>query len=117
MLLSELIELCENIKVELGGADIDPEVRLAIQPHWPFEHRIASVGGVKMNEVGEVYDPQEHYDDCPEDCEQGWDGRDDPDHKRKWEERNDVLKPVLYIGEGGQIGYLSEAGAQAAWNR
>jgi hypothetical protein len=42
MRLSELSELLDEAKYHFGD-DVDPDVRLAIQPSWPFEYSIDNV--------------------------------------------------------------------------
>jgi hypothetical protein len=76
---------------ELEGFDEDTEVRLAMQPSWPFEY---SIGGVT--------EPVE-TDECPE-CEVAWASHDEDgcDAERPDEE----VKDVVYLAEGSQLGYL-----------
>lgn len=69
MTISELIE-------ELEQYDDDTEVRLAIQPSYPFQHTIADVVEVDFSEGGE------DEDDDEDDGETG---------------------TVVYIAEGGQL--------------
>ena len=53
MRLSELLELLEDIQDSFP--DEDPEVRLAIQPQWPFEYSIHSVGYLEGEGAPVVY--------------------------------------------------------------
>lgn len=76
--LDDVIEELQSLREIYGG---NTEVRLAMQPNWPFEY---SIGGIVVN------DPEEQIDSENED-----EGEDN-------EER-----PVVFIGEGSQIGYLS----------
>lgn len=69
------------------GSD-ETEVRLASQPNWPFEYSIHGVGVAEAHEADEE------------------DGDDE-----------DQDEPIVYIGEGQQLGYLSQAGREAAWGR
>jgi hypothetical protein len=88
-LINELVELQENLGNT--GYDGDPDVSLAIQPHYPFEHRIARVVA--------------HCSRCgysADDCGCADDGLE-PDIK-------------VYIAEGGQVGYLSGSAAEVAWS-
>jgi hypothetical protein len=62
----------------------DTEVRLAFQPSWPFEHSIGEVAAVDPSEPH----PQMEEDDAP--------GK----------------TPVVYLGEGSQLGYLPGAAAR-----
>lgn len=86
--VAELLELLQ---------DVDPtaEVRLAVQPSWPFENEIDSVITAKdVIEAVEVV--------------QGDLGEDD--EEVEWEPLN-----VVYLTDGGQIGYLDPA-VRMAWN-
>jgi hypothetical protein len=85
MTLDTLIEILTDYRDELGG---DAEVRLMTQQQWPFENRICGLtSGQEMNDTS---DEDEDYDS------------DD----------SDVAEDaVVYIVEGGQIGY----GSKRAW--
>ena len=87
--LNTLIEILTDYRDELGG---DTEVRLMTQQQWPFENRICGlVSGQEMNDHGD------DLDDCEE--------RDEDD--------GDVAEDtVVYIVEGGQLGY----GSKRAWD-
>lgn len=75
MTLNELIDTLTDIRDSLTDGDCD--VRLAIQPSWPFEH---SIGRVALVENAED------------------------------------TGTTVYIGEGGQLGYLSaDARAELGW--
>lgn len=76
--LDDVIEELQSLREIYGG---DTEVRLAMQPQWSFEY---SIGGIVVN------DPEEQIDaDDDQDCE------------------DDEERPVVFIGEGSQLGYLS----------
>ena len=85
MNLDTLIEILTDYRDELGG---DAEVRLMTQQQWPFENRICGLtSGQEMNDTS---DEDEDYDS------------DD----------SDVAEDaVVYIVEGGQMGY----GSKRAW--
>lgn len=56
MNLNDLIAMLQDAEQELGGA---AEVRLAVQPSWPFEHRIGNDlaiadGVVYLAEAGQI---------------------------------------------------------------
>ena len=87
MNLDTLIEILSDYRDELGG---DAEVRLMTQQQWPFENRICGVtSGQDMNDTT---------------------GDEDEDGDR---EDGDVAEDaVVYIVEGGQIGY----GSKRAWD-
>jgi hypothetical protein len=76
---------------QLEDFNPDSEVRLAIQPSWPFEHFIGNVVSVELTD-----------EDADEDEEV-------PDYTNTAEE-------IVYIGEGSQIGYLpGRASSQLGW--
>ena len=84
MTVNELIERLEEYRDELGNV----EVRLMTQSNWPFENGIAGLAsGPEINEAGD-------------------EDSDDED-----DEEDVVANDVLYIVEGGQIGY----GTKRAW--
>lgn len=86
----------------------DFEVKLAVQPSWPFEHRIASVIG-----PDEIQDRINEEAECPE--HEGYlIGHANCDVEFEQEER----PSVIYIAEGGQDGYLnSDAKSALGWGR
>jgi hypothetical protein len=85
MTINDLIERLEEYRDEIGG---DAEVRLMTQQNWPFENSIYGLAsGVEIND--------ESYDDG------------DPDDDGDVEE-----DAILYIVEGGQLGY----GTKRAWD-
>ena len=99
----KIAELIERL-TELAEDFPDAEVRLAIQPSWPFEYSIENVvGPYELGEAareraldrGREYDPED-VDDDPEDVD-------------------DEEPLVVYLAEGGQLGYLSGAAKTAAW--
>ena len=106
MTLSELIshlvdqaqELNPDIEVDIdaiGHLEVDPDVLLAMQPSWPFEHRI---GDVVLHDPLVEWD----YDYGPEPA------TDDPDHGA-WvldREQTSAKPKTIFIGEGGQQDYL-----------
>lgn len=83
MTLGELIERLEELRDDVGD---DAEVRLMTQPNWPFEN---SIRGLTTAEEIARSDEDEDGDDEVE-----------------------VDENVVYIVEGGQIGY----GSKNAWN-
>ena len=70
----------QELIMELEAMNPDSEVRLAMQPQYPFEY---SIGGVV--EVGPDGDPDADFDYDTRDYEQ---------------------PPVVYLSEGSQLGYL-----------
>lgn len=92
MNITDLIEALADIAQEHP----DAEVRLAVQPSWPFEHTIRR-----------VISPEDVADAAHERAaEQGVDFYDDYDP---------AGDPVVYLAEGGQIGYLPASTSAAAW--
>ena len=86
MNLDTLIEILTDYLDELGGV---AEVRLMTQQQWPFENRICGVtSGQEMNDADDDEDDEGDSDD------------------------SDVVEDaVVYIVEGGQLGY----GSKRAW--
>lgn len=90
MNVSELIEILEDM-------DQDAEVRLAFQPNWPFEHSI-----------GQVADMSQAESYC-EECEILWDAHSEnknPCDEERPNGEDENQENVVYIAEGGQMGYL-----------
>ena len=70
-----------ELKEMLDGLDDDTEVRLAMQPAWPFEYSISSVEVIL----------------------------EEKDEEGKDEEGNDLIPTeTVYLVEGEQLGYLPE---------
>ena len=80
MTLNELIEKLTDIRDELGDG-VDPEVRLAEQPRWAMQHRVADVVAVDLND--------DEDEDQDEDDENARPSAAEPRH-------------VVYIAEGSQ---------------
>jgi len=79
MTLLELIESLEHLAEELGEEKAaETEVRLAVQPRWPFEHDLAGIA-------------------LSSDLRRGGEDED--------EESVEVTPPVVYLVEGTQLGY------------
>ena len=120
MTAAELIEL-------LQGVNPDTEVRLAQQPHWPFEY---SVGEMVCVQVGglEVGDAVTFKDDAGSE-RQGTVTKTTSDGLLITDENGELrevpfhqlagyleLTDVLYIGEGTQLGYLpGVASCELGW--
>jgi hypothetical protein len=85
MKLNELIETLQQLAQEYGD---ETEVRLAVQPSWPFEHGIGRIEAVDLN--------------GGEDEDEGEGGGAGPD-----------ANVIVYIGEASQIGYLPGAASRA----
>lgn len=77
MRLSDLIERLQDLAAE---CDTDPEVQLAVQPSWPFAHRLSDVILVDLDADDDEPLPDTAAQEPP--------------------------RRVVYLGEGGQIGYL-----------
>lgn len=86
----------EELIRELEGMDLEAEVRLAMQPNYPFEHTID-----RVEEVGLIEDWCE--DDYTVDG--GWDPEEGYPVDRD-------IETVVYLTEGRQIGYLPEQARQ-----
>lgn len=81
MKLLDLIDRLQEIAEELDEKAGDTDIRIAEQPSWPFENRIFDA---------HLFNP--------EDAE----GEEEEDESAKGD-------PVVYIVDGGQIGYLPSA--------
>ena len=93
MQITELIEELERVRESHGD---EVEVRLAQQPHYPFENEIAG--------VSEPLTP--------------WHFGDDEDDRPSESRNSDkpLEKTVIYIAEGTQIGYLpSKCAEELEW--
>lgn len=80
MNITELIEQLQAFAAEHG----DVEVRLAVQPNWPFEHSIGSVALGQEPIYEGTMDPEDGTVATAE----------------------DEVPAIIYIGEGRQLGYL-----------
>ena len=85
MTVEQLIAALEELADEAGP---DTEVRLAIQPSYPFQH---SIDDVVITGATDLCD----------DCGIGWGGHDED--RCDAEAPDDDEPPVIYIGEGGQL--------------
>jgi hypothetical protein len=105
---------------ELQQLDGDLEVRIAMQPAWPFEHSIEAVVHGKGDSA--VEDGWEALRD-----DDGWHVEHDGDQVagpfdtdfeaqgvavELWEEEQAKHGDVVYLAEGEQIGYLPAAAAK-----
>lgn len=89
MTLAELIQQLNNLAEELGS---DTEVRLAMQPSWPFEYNISQVVAV---DLGEQEQDDDYYIGTGEAVEPQY---------------------IVYLSEGQQIGYLpGQAKTELGW--
>lgn len=95
MTVNELIEMLEEMPE-------DAEVRLAIQPSWPFQHDIDTVA---LDE-GHEHSPSDlmsgdgtwYCEDPKGECDMEWD--EEPTEEELEAEKSG--KPIVYIAEGGQ---------------
>ena len=98
MTVDELIEQLRNLSAAGHG---HATVRLAHQPHYPFEY---STDGLKLHQTN-----QEEIDEIesflftsgkkyPEDADEA---------RQRLEELQEQNETILYIREGAQLGYIS----------
>lgn len=96
MTIDELIELLQSFKEDgIGG---DAEVRLMTQKSWPFEN---SIHGVCSSDDINAEAEQLHRDEAGDDY-------DEDDYELEVDEGRDIV----YIVDGGQLGY----GSNLAWD-
>jgi len=100
-LVDQAVELNPHMMADLdwlADADVDPNVLLAMQPSWPFEHRIGDVV---------LHDPLVEWDDDygpkPDD-----DDSAAQDHWVLQRELAEAEAKTIFIGEGGQQAYLRD---------
>jgi hypothetical protein len=96
-----------DLLAQLESLDPSIEVRLAMQPSWPFEYSIArahlrpKAKPLKSEEEVEAMS-QSDRDRYMEECESGvYADEDDPNQR-------DMFEPILYLTEGQQLRYLPE---------
>jgi len=99
-------------------AQMDPhaEVRLAHQPQWAFEHSIDEVAQVDPPRVME----RAEFDALDEDAQERVMEQADEGEIVLVDEGEPFPdpQPIVYIAEGGQIGYLPQSAARAiGWGR
>ncbi len=100
---------------ELQNMPQDAEVRLAHQPSWPFEYAIDQV--VCAGEDVKLL-TEEQLEAMSDDERQDAENLIDEGRAICWEEGEDLPQPVVYLGEGQQIGYLPGAAAnELGWGR
>jgi hypothetical protein len=101
---------------ELESFERDAQVRIAQQPHWPFEY---SVGEVVEANPSEAYDLVRDGDDWyvlenGEETAGPFQTVGEAERALEAElNRNGPPETVVYIGEGRQLAYLSGAARQA----
>ena len=83
-----------ELKDELEMWPDETEVRLAIQPHYPFEHEVEQAVGVSRHAFVQSTDKDADEYQCGK-CEE-------PEDEHPAE-----AETVFYIAEGYQLGYLS----------
>lgn len=107
MTLNELIEQLTDLQNQLGNED--PEVRLAIQPQWAFEH---SIDQVVLPEQPR-YVTQAEFEAMSEDEQERASEAADRDEVEFLDDNQLRPERVIYIGEGRQVGYLPGTASRA----
>lgn len=103
MTVGELIETLEDMKDQVGE---NAEVRFASQPSWPFEYSIRDAYALTKDE--RRYMAEEAL------REEGMD--EDAIKENLDEDELEQEEDVVYLEEGGQIGYLpGEAKQLLGW--
>lgn len=108
MNISDLIWRLQDIVAEHGE---EVEVRLAIQPEWPFEHGIGDVVVVNNGDQEEMQaDLDANEADMTED--------EIASARLAIMEETERSETIVYLAEAGQIGYLPGAAKNAlGWGR
>lgn len=110
MTLNELIEQLTALQEELGNED--PEVRLAIQPQWAFEH---SIDQVVLPNRPRIITASE-FEAMSEEEQERANEAADRDEVTFLDDGEQAPDRVIYIGEGRQVGYLpGEASRALGW--
>ena len=95
MTIQELIEQLEDIKEQVGE---HAEVRYASQPSWPFENYIRGAHALSKDERREMAIKRMRDE-----------GMDEDEIKENFDEEELANEEdVVYLEEGGQIGYLPD---------
>lgn len=94
MTLSELKRAVDEAIERAEIDDLDPddiEVKLAMQPNWPFEYSVCEAQLITADDLDESEE----------------DGDEDDD--------DDAIEPAFWLGEGNQEGYLPSAVKELVW--
>jgi hypothetical protein len=104
---------------ELEGQDPSTEVRLAMQPSWPFEYSVQNVAVVEDDRYVSLWVRDDLHTYLV--ARDGEDGKvcDDGNEYATHEEAERALEaskpePVVYLYEGAQLGYLPSH-ARGGW--
>lgn len=99
MVLSELIQHLKEMQQE-AGEDHDPEVRLAIQPNWPFECHLQNIKLVhtEAKTINDLEATLEYEELTPEDREH---------LVAEVKSLRGTNPPIIYLAQGSQIGYAT----------
>lgn len=88
---------------ELEGLDPETEVRIAEQPHWPFEYSVDSIVVVTPAPLGPS---KEKFDKMTEEQQDVILRKMDEGKLQDPDDPNAKTETIVYIGEGRQLGYL-----------
>lgn len=113
MTLSELIQTLQDIQDDQVDG-VDPEVRLASQPSWPFEWSISNVVEIADPESEDLVSLQDELSETEDEDA----AREIMDRIDDIMERSKQNGPVVYLAEGTQLGYLpGVVAAELGWGR
>ena len=106
MTINDLIQTLTDLR-DQNGDDGDIDVRIAMQPSWPFEY---SIGDVQL--VNEDQDEEDENDG-----DEGGGTMIGVEDARP-SARPDAKPPVVYLAEGSQLGYLpGHVTSMLGWGR
>lgn len=102
MTIQELISILQDAAEEIGE---DAEVRLAHQPSWPFEYSLSGDFAIGRKGQDDLTDFLEAKDD-PDNEWTDFEKEAAAEEEARLRAVVDESKPVFYLGEGSQLGYL-----------
>lgn len=110
MTLQELIYQLQELQAEAGDRDV--EVRMAQQPRWAFEYSISDV--VLVGAPDRVVTRAEFDAMSEDEQERVMAQADEEDGTVVLLDEGETLpEPVVYLGEGSQLGYLPGGASRA----
>lgn len=102
-LLTQLMETAASLNPDLedfigGEFEVDPEIRIAMQPRWPMEHHVAHTKFVSSNAEDIADIEQVLANETLTESERG-------EAEEELTRLRAETKAIIYIVEGSHIGY------------